>query len=124
MKLDKSILYLEYDWLIGANLKIDWRMLHIARVTLDEAPDYLKEFTDVFSNTRVKRLPPHQVWDHCINLTSDWAPRGKVYAMSRKETEALDAFLEEGLRTGKLQKSKSPYALPFFFRPKNGTDEL
>src|ERR1700719_372518 len=91
----------------------------VARITMDQTPDYLQEF-----DTRVERLPPHQVWDHKIELTLDRVPRGKVYAMCRKETEALDAFLEEGLRTGKLRKSKSPYASPFFFRPKNGTDEL
>src|ERR1700726_1284281 len=124
MKLDKSILYLGYDWLVGANPKIDWRTSHVARITTDGTPNYLREFEDVFSDTRVERLPLHRVWDHKIELTLDWAPRGKIYAMSRKETEALDAFLEEGLRTGKLRKSKSPYASPFFFRPKNGTDEL
>ena len=123
-KLDKSILYLGYDWLVRANPKIDWRTLRVVRITTDGTPDYLREFEDVFSDTRVERLPLHQVWDHKIELTSDQVPRGKVYAMSRKETEALDAFLEEGLRTGKLWKSKSPYTLPFFFRPKNGTDEL
>src|ERR1700731_448334 len=123
-KLDKSILYLGYDWLVGANPKIDWRTSRVARITTDQTPDHLREFEDVFSDTRVERLPPHQVWDHKIELTSDWAPRGKIYPMSRKETEALDAFLEEGLRTGKLQKSKSPYMSPFFFRLKNGMDEL
>ena len=48
----------------------------------------------------------------------------KVYSMSKKETEALNAFLEEGLRTGKLEKSKSLYVSPFFFRLKHGMDEL
>src|ERR1700726_3513754 len=124
MKLDKSILYLGYDWLVGANPNIDWRTLCVARVTMEQTPDYLTEFADIFSDTRVRRLPPHWVWDHCIEFMSDRALRGKVYPMSQKETEALDTFLEEGLRTGKLQKSKSPYASPFFFRPKNGTDEL
>ena len=103
-RLDKSILYLGYDWLVGANPKIDWRMSCIARITMDQThncltekvdqrtsqigriapdqtPDYLTEFMDIFSDTRVKRLPPHQVWDHCINLTLDWAQRGKVYSM-------------------------------------------
>ena len=96
----------------------------MARLTTDQTPDYLREFEEVFSDTRVKRLPPHRVWDHKIELTSDRAPRGKIYAMSRKEAEVLDAFLEEGLRTGKLWKSKLPYTSPFFFRPKNRTDEL
>ena len=81
-KLDKSILYLGYDWLVGANPKIDWRMLHVARVTMDQTLDYLNEFADMFSDTRVKRLPPHQVWDHCIELMSDKAPWGEVYPMS------------------------------------------
>ena len=64
IKLNKSILYLGYDWLVRANLKIDWMMLLIARVILDEVldemPNYLTEFTDVFSDMRVKRLLPHQ----------------------------------------------------------------
>src|SRR3984893_14371756 len=123
-KLDKSILYLGYDWLVRANPKIDWRTSRVARITTDQTPNYLREFEDVFSDTGVKRLPPHRVWDHKIELTADWVLRGKVYPMSKKETKALDTFLEEGLRTGKLRKSKSPYASPFFFRPKHGTDEL
>ena len=32
--------------------------------------------------------------------------------------------MEEGLQTGKLWKSKSPYASPFFFRLKHGADKL
>ena len=44
--------------------------------------------------------------------------------MSKKETEALDTFLEEGLITGKLQKCKSPYVSLFFFRLKHGMDKL
>src|ERR1700730_5668682 len=78
MKLDKSILYLGYDWLVRANPKIDWRMSRVARVMMDQTLDYLQEFADIFSDTRVERLPPHWVWDHCIELTSDKAPRGKA----------------------------------------------
>ena len=123
-KLDKSILYLGYDWLFGANPKIDWRMLLIARIVPNETLNYLEEFADIFSDTRVKSLPLHQVWDHCINLTLDKVPRWKVYPMSKKETKVLNSFLEEGLQTGKLWKSKSPYASLFFFRWKHRTDEL
>src|ERR1700726_369368 len=73
-RLDKSILYLGYDWLVGANPKIDWRMSCIARITMDQThdcltekvdrrtsqigriapdqtPDYLTEFMDIFSDT-------------------------------------------------------------------------
>ena len=32
--------------------------------------------------------------------------------------------MEEGLQTGKLWKSKSPYMSPFFFRLKHGMDKL
>src|SRR3984893_4964465 len=61
-KLDKSILYLGYDWLVGANLKIDWRTSRVVRIMTDRTPDYLREFEDIFSDTRVERLLPHQVW--------------------------------------------------------------
>ena len=39
----------------------------------------------------------------------------KVYPLNGPEQKALDAFLEENLRTGRIQPSKSPMASPFFF---------
>ena len=39
----------------------------------------------------------------------------KVYPPNPAEQKALDSFLEENLRTGRIRPSKSPMASPFFF---------
>ena len=39
----------------------------------------------------------------------------KVYPLNPTEQKALDSFLEENLRTGRIRPSKSPMASPFFF---------
>jgi len=42
----------------------------------------------------------------------------KVYALSPKEHEEVDDFINEQLRKGYIQPSKSPQTLPIFFVPK------
>ena len=62
------------------------------------------------------KLPPHQVWDHCIESDKDFVPtNGKIYSLSPDEQKALDCFIEENLRTGRIRHSHSPMASPFFF---------
>jgi len=68
-------------------------------------------------------LPEHRKWDHAIELTPGAEPKlSKVYLLSLLEQEKLDAFLEENLRTGRIQPSKSPITAPvFFIKKKNGS---
>jgi len=42
----------------------------------------------------------------------------KAYAMIIKEDEALNQWLDEQLKTGLIKKSKSRYAVPYFYIPK------
>ena len=42
--------------------------------------------------------------------------------MAPDEQKQLDEFLEENLRTGRIQPSKSPMASPVFFIKKKGGD--
>ena len=42
----------------------------------------------------------------------------KMYPLNIKEQEELDKFLEEHLKLGWIQSSKSPCAAPFFFMKK------
>ena len=39
----------------------------------------------------------------------------KIYPLNLEEQIQLDTFLEENLRSGRIQPSKSPMASPFFF---------
>ena len=84
-----------------------------------EIPPVYSDFADVFEKKEFDKLPPHRRWDHEINLKSGWQDdrkmRGRVYPLSPREQAAMDEFLDENLRTGRIRPSNSPIAAPFFF---------
>ena len=82
-------------------------------------PDFCAEFTNVFSEKTYNILPPHQSFDHTIELKDSFIPKiAKVYPLNPTEKEACRAFIDENLKTGHIVPSKSPQAAPFFFIPK------
>ena len=87
------------------------------------ATPYLNEFADVFSKADFDQLPERRPWDHAIELTPGSKPIDcKVYPLNPAEQRALDEFLEENIRTGRIRSSTSPMASPFFFvRKKDGS---
>ena len=89
-------------------------------------PDYLRDFENVFSKESFDALPERKVWDHAIELEPGSKPSNcKVYPLSPKEQDGLDAFLQENLQTGRIQPSKSPMASPvFFIKKKDGALRL
>lgn len=99
---------------------------HLAKKkkTFEEmVPPQYCQYSKVFSEKESECLPEHKPWDHAIEFTPN-APeslRTKVYPMSPVEQEELDRFLEENLRKGYIQPSKSPLASPvFFIKKKDG----
>jgi len=80
-------------------------------------PEYLHDYHDVFSPKDFDEIPPHRPWDHAIELLPDATDQlnCKVYPLSQDEQRQLDEFIDENLRTGRIQPSKSPMASPFFF---------
>ncbi|KAL5512271.1 hypothetical protein ACEPAG_3556 [Sanghuangporus baumii] len=140
--LASSNIFLGHDWLRKHNPEIDWKIGkidftrcpdecastlsneeadddYVRRVWMKEAtkwPSYLEEFADVFSEESFEQLPDHRTWDHAIDLKPDFKPSDcKVYPLSPKEQEAMKAFIEENLASGRIRQSKSPMASPFFF---------
>jgi hypothetical protein len=85
-------------------------------------PEYLKEFTSVFSKNSFDILPEPKEWNHAIEIIpGSKAFNCKVYPLSPLEQKELDAFLKENLETGHIQSSKSPMASPvFFIKKKDG----
>jgi hypothetical protein len=93
--------------------------------SLDETPDYPVTFEKVFSEDGFNDLPPRRKWDHTINLVPGHSPvRGRCYPLAFREKEALKDFISTNKLSGKIRGSDSPFASPFFFRPKPGTGEL
>ena len=102
--------------------------LHIRKLTLSTAlaqaterverklpPQYAK-YAKVFDEPKGGELPPRRPFDHGIELKETFIPKvAKSYPMNPKETEACRAFINEHLKSGKIRKSRSPQASPFFF---------
>ena len=83
------------------------------RRSLTGAPTWM---TYIFSKKTHNVLPPHQSYDHTIDLKSLFIPKiTKVYPLNLKEQEACKAFIDEHLKTRRIVPSKSPQAAPFFF---------
>ena len=101
---------------------------HIRKLTLSTAlaqaagrveqklpPQYAK-YAKVFDKPEGGELPPRQPFDHGIELKETFIPKvAKSYPMNPKEMEACKTFIDEHLKSGKIRKSRSPQASPFFF---------
>ena len=86
----------------------------------EDLPDYIWPFTHLFNKKKFEKLPKRQEWDYEINLM-DEAPKelnAKAYAMTLKEEEVLNQWLDKQLKAGLIVESKSRYAAPCFYIPK------
>jgi len=63
-----------------------------------------------------------KAWDYTIELKEGFIPKkGKVYSLSREEREEVQAFIEDQLRKGYIQSSKSlQMSLVHFVAKKDG----
>ena len=80
----------------------------------ERVPVHYHKYKDVFDKKDFDQLPERRIW--VIELMPDFKPIDcKIYPLSLKEQPALQEFIEENLRTGRIRPSKSPNASPFFF---------
>jgi hypothetical protein len=80
------------------------------------------DFSEVFNRESFDSLSEKRVWDHAIELILDVKPANcKVYPISPFEQKELNAFIAEGLSTGRIPLCKSPMMSPvFFIKKKDG----
>jgi len=86
----------------------------------ENLPDYIRPFTHLFNKKKFEKLLERCEWDHEINLMEE-APKelnAKAYAMTLKEEEALNQWLDKQLKAGLIVESKSRYAALCFYIPK------
>jgi len=86
----------------------------------EDLPKYIQSFTHLFNKKKFEKLLERREWDHEINPTEE-APKelnAKAYAMTIKEEEALNQWLDEQLKAGLIVEFKSRYAAPCFYIPK------
>ena len=89
-------------------------------------PPPYHDFRPTFAKESFDELPRRKVWDHAIELKTEYTPRStKIYPLSPSEQVELDKFIEENLRSGRIRPSKSPQAAPvFFIKKKDGSLRL
>ena len=79
------------------------------------SPQYTK-YPKVFDEPGEGELPPWRLFDHGIDLKETFIPKvAKTYPMNPKEMEVCRVFIDKHLKLGKIRKSQSPQASPFFF---------
>lgn len=79
-------------------------------------PIQYHEFLHVFTKEFGEHFPPERPDDMRINLKEGFEPKVcKEYKKTDPELRAVEAFLEENLRLGRIRPSNSPMASPFFF---------
>ena len=90
------------------------------KMNLEDLPEYIQPFTYLFNKKKFEKLLERCEWDHKINLT-DEVPKelnAMTYAMTLKEEEALNQWLDEQLKAGLIVESKSKYVVSCFYIPK------
>ena len=90
----------------------------------EDLPDYIWQFTYLFNKKKFKKLLEQYKWDCKINLINETPQElnTKAYAMTLKEEEALNQWLDKQLKVGLIVESKSRYIAPCFYIPKkNGS---
>ena len=79
-------------------------------------PLQYSKYAKAFDKPKDGKLPPQQPFDHTIDLKETFMPKvAKSYPMNPKEMEACKEFIDEHLKSSKIQKSQSLQASPFFF---------
>ena len=86
----------------------------------EDLPKYIQPFTHLFNKKKFEKLPERCEWDHKINLTEEALRElnAKAYAITLKEEEALNQWLDKQLKAGLIVESKSRYMAPCFYIPK------
>ena len=150
--LEKTELILGMPWLAVHNPEIDWekgevKMTHcppicgkrkqegkekkVRKTEKNKNEEVLRELVSrrfwkwkkVLEKKESERMPVRKTWNHAIELKEGFMPRkGKVYSLSREEREEVQKFIEDQLRKGYIQLSKSPQTSPVYFvAKKDGT---
>jgi len=81
-----------------------------------QVPTEYRDFADVFSKQRAKQLPPYRPHDLTILIKDETTPPlGPIYSLSPMELLTLWEFIEENVKSGLIQLSKSPCRAPILF---------
>ncbi|HEV7738740.1 MAG TPA: reverse transcriptase family protein, partial [Chlamydiales bacterium] len=88
-------------------------------------PESYHQYPEVFEEIQFNKLPEHRVWDHKIDFVegTDLSKlQCRVYPLTKEEDKEMNKFIDENLATGRIVRSESEIASPFFFVKKKTAD--
>jgi transposase InsO family protein len=91
-----------------------------------QLPEKYAEFSDVFDKVKATKLPQHRPYDCPIDLQPGKEPPwGPIYNLTPTELKVVREYIEENLKNGFIQHSRSPAGAPIFFvKKKDGSLRL
>ena len=97
----------------------------IERKTDEEmVPPQFHAYLDVFKKAPSEHMPVCKPWDHAIDLNPNFVPRkSKLYPMSLTEQQEVRDFVDDQLKKGYIQPTKSPQTSPVFTERRPRKDE-
>ena len=86
------------------------------KILIENVPRHYTEFSQVFGKEMQSELPEHGPQDIAINLLHhSELPAAKLYPMSHDELQVLKEYVEEMLKTGKIQVGSGAAGSAVFF---------
>jgi len=100
-KNDQSKLYQSIQCMCGKDNPDMGEEVKVEKSVEDMVPTRFHKYPSVFKKKESERLPLHKPWDHAIKTKLGFQlKKSKVYALSPKEQEEVDDFINEQLREG------------------------
>ena len=113
-------------WVLGENHPHIWKLTlstalaQVAEKVEQKIPPQYAKYAKVFDEPKDRKLPPQWPFDHAIDLKETFIPKvAKTYPINPKEMLVCKEFIDEHLKSGKIRKSQSPQASPFFIQKKD-----
>jgi len=90
------------DWGREEEIEMDHRKIE------EMVPKKFHRWLKVFGKVESERMLVRKVWDHAIDLKGNFkVSKAKVYPLSRNERDKVQKFVEDYLKKGYIQPSKS-----------------
>jgi len=100
-KNDQSKLYRSIRCMCGKDNQDMGEEVRMEKSVEDMVPTRFHKYLLVFKKKESEHLPLHKPWDHVIETKLGFQlKKSKVYALSPKEQEEVDDFINEQLRKG------------------------
>ena len=88
-----------------------------------QIPKEYQEFKDIFTPAPVRQLPEHGTYDHKIKLKEGGIPKFiPIYQLNKTQKKLLREYIDENLKKGYIEPSKSPVGYPILFVIKKNED--